>query len=281
MITAAFTCTGPYAILIMLGIKRVENRSVLPVPSNGRCAVSCSKSFSAVEYGNFVQWASTHLPSEDFKRIPAWADVKDWPGKVIGCCNYAARAGREPYRGVPREAWDEGYVCWWDLSEVVCFDQPIACRGNVGMWQMPLTLAVKVSAADSLASCVGEKIVTVEDAERLFRRAIPIVGGNEGLFVVPLNEERCVLAEPILVSVGEPTTATVQAGDVFGVALKLGASAVILAHNHPSGNAIPSLQDRLMTDSLRQLGETIGVAVLDHLILGTDLRTSRMSNLEK
>lgn len=31
MITAAFTCTGPYAILIMLGIKRVENRSVMPV----------------------------------------------------------------------------------------------------------------------------------------------------------------------------------------------------------------------------------------------------------
>ena len=45
MITSAFTCTGPYAILIMLGIKRVENRSAMPVPGKGRCAVSCSKRF--------------------------------------------------------------------------------------------------------------------------------------------------------------------------------------------------------------------------------------------
>jgi len=278
MTTNAFTCTGPYAILIMLGIKRVENRSVMPVPSKGRCAVSCSKSFNAAEYGNFIQWASKHLPSDDFERIPAWADVKDWPGKVVGCCDYASRPESARYRGVPREAWDEGYAYWWDLSEVVCFDQPISCRGNVGMWQMPSALAAKVNAADSLASCVGVKIVTVEDAERLFRRAIPIVSGNEGLFVLPMNEERCVLAEPILVSVGEPTTATVQAGDVFGVALKLGASAVILAHNHPSGNVSPSLQDRVMTDSLRQLGEAIGVTVLDHLILGTDACAPRRSH---
>ena len=36
MITSAFTCTGPYAVLIMLGIKRVENRSAMPVSAKGR-----------------------------------------------------------------------------------------------------------------------------------------------------------------------------------------------------------------------------------------------------
>ena len=39
MITHAFTCTGPYALLIMLGIKRVENRSAVPEPRTGRCAI--------------------------------------------------------------------------------------------------------------------------------------------------------------------------------------------------------------------------------------------------
>ena len=58
MITSAFTCTGPYAVLIMLGIKRVENRSAMPVPAKGRCAVSCSKSFCKEEYGYFLQWAA-------------------------------------------------------------------------------------------------------------------------------------------------------------------------------------------------------------------------------
>ena len=52
--TFAFTCAGSYAVLIMLGIKRVENRSVMPVPAMGRCAVSCSKSFCKEEYGNFL-----------------------------------------------------------------------------------------------------------------------------------------------------------------------------------------------------------------------------------
>ena len=38
MLASAFTCTGPYAVLIMLGIKRVENRSAMPVPAKGRRA---------------------------------------------------------------------------------------------------------------------------------------------------------------------------------------------------------------------------------------------------
>ena len=88
MITSAFTCTGPYAILIMLGIKRVENRSMYPSPMKGRCAVGCSKSFCKEEYGNFVQWASRALSPEDFALIPAWNDVKDWPGTIVGVCNY-------------------------------------------------------------------------------------------------------------------------------------------------------------------------------------------------
>ena len=170
MITSAFTCTGPYAVLIMLGIKRVENRRALPVPAKGRCAVGCSKSFCKEEYGNFVQWASQALPPEDFERIPAWGDVKGWPGRIVGACDYEAR-GRNDLRlegdversrgthdptGAARSAsapyqWDEGYAYWWDLSEVVCFDEPIPCRGNVGMWQMPDALAAKVTCADARA----------------------------------------------------------------------------------------------------------------------------------
>ena len=94
MITSAFTCTGPYAILIMLGIKRVENRGSLPVPGEGRCAVSCSKPFGKEEFGNFVQWASRALSPEDFARIPSWNDVKDWPGRIVGACDYAASADK-------------------------------------------------------------------------------------------------------------------------------------------------------------------------------------------
>ena len=97
MITSAFTCAGSYAVLIMLGIKRVENRSACPKPAKGRCAVGCSKSFCKEEYGNFLQWAAHALPEEEFERIPAWGDVKEWPGKIVGACDYEAR-GRNDLR---------------------------------------------------------------------------------------------------------------------------------------------------------------------------------------
>ena len=49
MIMNAFTCTGSYAILILYGIKRTENRSAWPEPHEGRAAISCSKSFPNAE----------------------------------------------------------------------------------------------------------------------------------------------------------------------------------------------------------------------------------------
>ena len=264
MITSAFTCTGPYAILIMMGGKRVENRSAMPVPEKGRCAVSCSKSFCKEEFGRFVAWAAANLPEEDFERLPSWGDVKDWPGKVVGCCDYSLRGRDAP---APKE-WDEGYPYWWELSEVVAFDRPIPCRGNVGMWQLPPTLAAQVTAMDRLERSVGEVVATADDAARVFHAAVSIAGENEGFFVLPLDAERRALAAPILVSLGESTTTTVDAGEVFSAALGVGAKAIVVAHNHPSGNLTASEQDELLTDELVRLGDALGVAVLDHLVIG-------------
>ena len=69
MLVNAFTCTGSYAILILSGIKRTENRSAWPSPSEGRAAISCSKSFCKEEYGRFIAWASVNLPPEDFAAV--------------------------------------------------------------------------------------------------------------------------------------------------------------------------------------------------------------------
>ena len=261
MISSAFTCTGPYAVLIMLGIKRVENRSMMPEPAKGRCAVGCSKSFCREEFGNFVQWAARSLPEEEFARIPSWSDVADWPGKIVGVCDYDAdeRGGG---------AWDEGFRYWWHLSNVVCFDAPIPCRGNVGMWQMPPALAAQVTAADLLAWSVGEKVASADDARRMFSLAAPLAGKSEGVFVLPLDADRRALAAPILVSLGTEATATVQAKDIFTEALKAGAEKMIVAHNHPSGDLTPSKADVAATRELKDLASRLGIEFLDHLIVG-------------
>ena len=263
MISNAFTCTGPYAILIMLGIKRVENRSMCPSPMKGRCAVSCSKSFCQEEFGNFVQWASRALPADQFESIPAWGDVADWPGKIVGCVDYSCREGRGA------ESWDEGYRYWWDLAEVASFDRPISCRGNTGMWSMSMSLAKQVTLADTLARTVGSRVSTAEDAARVFRMAMPLAGENEGFFVLPLDAECHVLSEPILVALGESTTTAVDPAMVFGAALKCEAKSVIVAHNHPSGNPNPSDEDIQLTAKLLEIARLHAILLLDHLVLGS------------
>jgi len=279
MFTSAFTCTGPYAVLIMLGIKRVENRSAMPVPAKGRCAVGCSKSFCKEEYGNFMQWAAHALPEEEFERIPSWGDVKDWPGKIVGTCDYESRgrndlrlegdnAARGGHAGRPPYQWDEGYAYWWDLSEVACFDQPIPCRGNVGMWQMSDTLAVQVTAADTLARCVGEQVATAADAARLFHAAVPIAGAREGFFMLPLDDAGRALSAPVLVSLGAQTgTAAVDPGEVFREALKAGVRSIVVAHNHPSGDPTPSKADIAATAELKYLAVRLKIGFVDHVIV--------------
>lgn len=272
MIANAFTCTGPYAILLLLGVKRTENRSQLPIPEKGRCAISCSKTFSKEEYGSFVQWASQNLTTEEFMAIPSWKDISEWPGKIVGACDYTSRKRNDLVLADGDERggkvnWDEGYDYWWDLSQVVAFDHPIPCRGDVGMWQLPSTLASHVTSVDRLARSVGERIASSETAAELFRLAIPVAGENEGFFVLPMNESRRVLAEPVLVSIGDSSTTTVDPSEVFSAALQVGAKVIVVAHNHPSGDIRPSAQDYELTDQLKRLGTKIGVEVLDHLIV--------------
>lgn len=261
MLPIAFTCTGPYAILILAGIKRTENRSVWPVPSEGRAAISCSKSFCKEEYGQFIAWASAHLPPEDFEKIPAWGEVKDWPGKVVGVCDYKARQRQEV------ESWDEGYPYWWDLSNVVRLPEPSSCRGNVGMWQMPPDLAAKVSAAEFV---LNSRIETADDAYPLFRAAVPIAGEQEGFFVLSIDTERRPIGSPVLVSLGHTHgTTAVDLGEVFRAAFKAQADAIIVAHNHPSGDPTPSKADLQLTAALQSAAQLLGIKFLDHLVLGS------------
>ena len=279
MLTSAFTCTGPYAVLIMLGIKRVENRSMSPNPVKGRCAVGCSKSFCKEEYGNFVQWAARALPPEDFKLIPAWSDVEDWPGRIVGVCDYVTRMRETP--PTPQTIlWDDGYAYWWDLSEVVCFDEPIPCRGNVGMWQMSQTLSRRVTEVYDLARSMGAKIASAEDAVRLFRAVLPVAGVREGFFVLPLDCEKHVLASPMLVSLGhETSTTSIDTGAIFREVLQVGAEGIIVAHNHPSGDLTPSKADIVATAKLRKAGEILGVPLIDHLILDGNQEMSKNTSL--
>ena len=67
---------------------------------------------------------------------------------------------------------------------------------------------------------------------------------------------------------GSVNTATVHPREVVKEALRLNAAAIILTHNHPSGDSTPSQDDIALTDNLQQILKVIDVKVLDHLIVG-------------
>ena len=70
------------------------------------------------------------------------------------------------------------------------------------------------------------------------------------------------------VSQGTLTSSLVHPREVFGPALREGAAALIVAHNHPSGDPEPSAEDLAVTRRLLEAGRILGVPLLDHVVVG-------------
>ncbi len=77
-----------------------------------------------------------------------------------------------------------------------------------------------------------------------------------------------------LVSLGVLGHTVVHARETFRLAIMKGVNAVIVAHNHPSNDTSPSSEDLHLTEHLRAAGQIIGIAVIDHVIVGKDNQTS-------
>lgn len=73
-----------------------------------------------------------------------------------------------------------------------------------------------------------------------------------------------------VVSIGTATKSLVSPREVFQPAVAVGAVSVILGHNHPSGDATPSVDDRVITKWLAQAGAILGIQILDHVVWSRD-----------
>ena len=71
------------------------------------------------------------------------------------------------------------------------------------------------------------------------------------------------------ISLGTLTSSLVHPREVFRAAIANLTSAVILIHNHPSGDPEPSREDVQITERLCEVGQLIGIRVLDHLVIGS------------
>jgi len=89
---------------------------------------------------------------------------------------------------------------------------------------------------------------------------------QERFLVVMLDGRHRVICEEV-VSQGTLTASLVHPREVFRPALRASAAALILVHNHPSGDPTPSAEDRAVTARLARAGEILGVRVLDHVVV--------------
>jgi DNA repair protein RadC len=90
---------------------------------------------------------------------------------------------------------------------------------------------------------------------------------QEQLRLVLLNAKNDVISWPVVYT-GGLRTAVVRAGEVFKEPIRQNASAIIVVHNHPSGDPTPSPEDVNLTHQLVQLGKQLDIDVIDHLIIG-------------
>ncbi len=90
---------------------------------------------------------------------------------------------------------------------------------------------------------------------------------QEHLVTVILDTKNRVL-KIHTVYIGSLNTAVVRVGELFREAIRLNAAAVIVCHNHPSGDPTPSAEDVQVTRQIVEAGKLVNIDVLDHLVLG-------------
>jgi DNA repair protein RadC len=98
----------------------------------------------------------------------------------------------------------------------------------------------------------------------------PLGGLRKEVFCVLLLDAKHKKLREARISEGSLTASVVHPREVFAPAVRESAAAVILVHNHPSGDPSPSSEDVELTRRLRQAGDIVGIRVLDHVIVGAD-----------
>lgn len=122
-----------------------------------------------------------------------------------------------------------------------------------------------VSVEQTAPFASGERIQGAADALQAVKRYF-LGKDREHVLVLHLDSAHRVLSSEV-VSIGGLNSAFIRPRDIFKAAILANAAAIICAHNHPSGDLVPSDEDRRVYDALKEAGELLGTTLLDFLII--------------
>lgn len=137
----------------------------------------------------------------------------------------------------------------------------------------PMARIKMLYVAESSAPPLAKGITTSAEAAEAIRAHIPMADNRE-YFIALLLNSRHIVVSAVTISVGTLNTSLVHPREVFRAAIVASAAAIILGHNHPSGDPTPSPEDVTITTRLRAAGRIVGISLLDHIIVTPTTFTS-------
>ncbi|MCF7849492.1 MAG: DNA repair protein RadC [Kiritimatiellales bacterium] len=140
---------------------------------------------------------------------------------------------------------------------------------GIGIVKAQMIKAAMELAQRLTRECVGESpvVTTPEQAAAVLRERARVLK-YEVFWALMLDTKNRLIGEPQKISEGTLNSSLVHPRKLFTRALEHNCAAMILAHNHPSGDPSPSAEDIKITKQLIGAGELMGIKVLDHIIVG-------------
>ena len=114
------------------------------------------------------------------------------------------------------------------------------------------------------------KLSNPEDIVLMMRRLLHMEQmAEEHCYMIAMNSS-CKVLGIFFISKGTVNVSLITPREIYIRALLSGAVQIILCHNHPSGNVVPSEQDIAITRRIKEAGEMISISLADHIIVGSD-----------
>jgi len=143
------------------------------------------------------------------------------------------------------------------------------------------TLVAAIELGRRMAMKKTQKIQYIKSAKDVYDLVYPDIGhhSQEHLIGLYLNTKGVVIHQAMIFK-GTVNQTLIHPREMFKHAIRVGATSVIFAHNHPSGDVTPSQADIDVTKDLMTIGQMLSIQVVDHIIIGEQqyysLKTSQM-----
>ena len=159
----------------------------------------------------------------------------------------------------------------WNKNDSAEVHQQFSLKGDLSMYKTLGSIPdseLREEYAKRFTKQAGEQLKSARDSAEHIRSFLDNYPQDvEHFLSVFMNSQNQIIRTEVISS-GSLATATVFPREIVKRLLSLEAGAIIVAHNHPSGETIPSNSDRALTKKLQRALEAIDVSLLDHVIIG-------------